>query len=1318
MFIKTNWKNKNNLLKLQFYFGLLMKNKIFFIVIWLLLYRNSFSQTYAYDCIGAIPVCQTIYSQPNSFSGEGAPPYDEEINSTTSCLSSGEKNGVWYIFTVTQSGNLGFLITPNNLSDDYDWAVFNLSNASCADIFNNPSLQVSCNYSGTSGTTGANGGSFSNNQNAAGTPYNAFIPVNVGETYVLYVSNFSSSQDGYTLDFGLSTASIFDTIPPNLTEYLGISCSRNQIKFKISENILCDSIAYMSQNASSCVFLNGPGGPYTVDSVVGGAICSSSLQNAISDTLTIYFSPPITVGGQYDINITCGLRDACGNSGNGNLTFNVTPGAAVIVSGDQTLCEGESTQLTATGASNFTWFPGGFVGPTIIVTPSQSTIYKIVPTDGPCQGDTVYYPVTVFPAPSTALNAPSSLCRADTAIIQYTDSVYTGMNFVWNFDNGIVVSGSGPGPYEVIWTSTGVKNLTLSVTQGPCSKDTAFSIQINDKPIVDAGNDVAICKGSSVMLQGNIFQGNSGCTVSWTPTLGLDNPSVLNPLATPDTTTVYYLTADCQGCVPDVMDSVRVEVNPRPTVTFSQVQYAVCQGQGGVQIQANVNANGTPIFEWIPTTGLSNPFIANPIANPTVTTLYSLVVRDGFGCPSDTAKVLVMVDTVPVANAGPDFYICEGSGQGVYLQGSATGGAGSYSFLWTPSTGLSDSTIATPYATPDTTTVYTLMVISNLSGCSSNPTTLDTLSTVTVHVVPQPIANAGPDKSVCPGDSVQIGEIPNGGSSGYIYLWQPSMGLSDSTAQLPMASPPFTTTYFLTVFSNGCQSVVDSVVVTVNPRPTAAVVHSIEEICPGDSVQLQGFATNPSSGPFSYRWVPGTGLNDSTVANPWASPTDTTLYTLYVSYEGCEGSPATVTVNVRPIPQIWADSTQNPNGLFICYGDSIRIPAKSISSLQPVTYQWLPVNDLSSPNVLNPIAKHLETTTYYLYATLGQCTVVDSVKITVSPAINPQIFASKDTICQRDTLHLIANGGVGSATFEWFSVPNRFEGNGSILIVGPETTITYYVLITEGLCTDVDSFTVYVKNKPLTQFTYSFEKGCSGMEVSFQDLSTNADAWIWDFGDGTSVVNVQNPYHVYEKPGVYRVRLTTFAFGGCQDTSTQEAFITVEPTVKPGFLSNQNTDSIMYLPDVFVQFTDTTQGALTWFWDFGNGTSSTERNPTVQYLLPGEYTVTLVVTTAQGCTYSISKGKFIVVEPTTTFYNVITPNGDFVNDVWKVDYKGEEPVSFVIYDRWGRVVGKGDSASDTWQAKDLNHKEVTDGVYYYQVKIGEKIYIGNITVLR
>lgn len=80
------------------------------------------------DCPCAIPICQNIYTEVNAYSGQGN--LFPEINKTISCLGQGEKNDVWYTFTVQSSGSLAFSITPNVLADDYDWAVYNLTNNS------------------------------------------------------------------------------------------------------------------------------------------------------------------------------------------------------------------------------------------------------------------------------------------------------------------------------------------------------------------------------------------------------------------------------------------------------------------------------------------------------------------------------------------------------------------------------------------------------------------------------------------------------------------------------------------------------------------------------------------------------------------------------------------------------------------------------------------------------------------------------------------------------------------------------------------------------------------------------------------------------------------------------------------------------------------------------------------------------------------------------------------------------------------------------------------------------------------------------------
>lgn len=148
------------------------------------------------DCINAIVIEQPLYIQLNPFSGSGNIP--NEINSSFSCLSSGEKNDVWYRFDVHTGGLFCFSLIPFDLTDDYDWAVFNLTNSSCNNIFSDSALEVSCNYSPTPGITGANDSSGSQNSSC--------IPVNAGETYVINISLFVPSPNGYTIDFSATTA--------------------------------------------------------------------------------------------------------------------------------------------------------------------------------------------------------------------------------------------------------------------------------------------------------------------------------------------------------------------------------------------------------------------------------------------------------------------------------------------------------------------------------------------------------------------------------------------------------------------------------------------------------------------------------------------------------------------------------------------------------------------------------------------------------------------------------------------------------------------------------------------------------------------------------------------------------------------------------------------------------------------------------------------------------------------------------------------------------------------------------------------------------
>jgi hypothetical protein len=325
------------------------------------------------DCLNAIPICQNVYSTTASYSGEGN--ILNEINSSNSCLGSGELNDVWYTFTVQQSGNLNFLITPNNSADDYDWAVYNLTNNNCSDIYTNPALEVSCNFSGTSGTTGPNGGSSLSSQNAAGTPYNQVVPVVAGQTYVINVSNFSSTQNGYTIDFSASTATIFDQIPPQILTVTNPGCGGNTLTVTFSENILCNTV-----QASDFSF-TGPGGPYTVTNVTSTA-CAQGAQ--YDNTFTITISPAISGAGNYIANLVGPVTDLCGNVAIYPAQLPFTVGSFTYTNATTPAsCAGNNGTATVTpngtGPFTYSWCPN--VSTTNSATGLAPGIYTVTITD-------------------------------------------------------------------------------------------------------------------------------------------------------------------------------------------------------------------------------------------------------------------------------------------------------------------------------------------------------------------------------------------------------------------------------------------------------------------------------------------------------------------------------------------------------------------------------------------------------------------------------------------------------------------------------------------------------------------------------------------------------------------------------------------------------------------------------------------------------------------------------------------------------------------------------------------------------------------------
>ncbi|MFK7921615.1 MAG: hypothetical protein AB8H47_06635 [Bacteroidia bacterium] len=320
------------------------------------------------DCIGALPVCSPVLYIPFTYQGEGLNP--SEINGQLSCLGGGEINDVWFKFFVEDTGFVDFVITPVDAMDDYDWAVFNLSNASCSDIAINSALEVSCNFSGLIGKTGPT------STLLTGGPINVPIPVLAGETYVLNVSKWGVSGSGFTLDFSNSTGLTYDTTLIEISSVSNLT-SLNGLLVIMNEPILC------SQVDSGDFEVTDPNGALIPILSASPVSCDSSF----TDSIALILDPQITPAQLMTLSaaITANVVYLCSQDSLNLTPFAMTNLNTLIMmpnlSPGANICQGDSVLLSTpfAGLSGFqsVWMPGNVQADQLMVAADSSINYTV-----------------------------------------------------------------------------------------------------------------------------------------------------------------------------------------------------------------------------------------------------------------------------------------------------------------------------------------------------------------------------------------------------------------------------------------------------------------------------------------------------------------------------------------------------------------------------------------------------------------------------------------------------------------------------------------------------------------------------------------------------------------------------------------------------------------------------------------------------------------------------------------------------------------------------------------------------------------------------
>lgn len=393
--------------------------------------NSVFAQASSGDCIGAIPVCQISYDVPVLNVPQDNVP--NEISGILSCLATGEDNGVWYTFTVQTNGILHFNIIPYVPNDDYDWALFDLTNADCEDIKTNGALEVACNFSSSTtnnGITGANGG-----PNPQDEPT---VNVFAGQRFVLYISNFSQSTNGYKLDFGGSTAQVPDNVSPKLISVQpNLNCNASSITVTFSENIDCNSVQ------SDDFSFSGPGGLYSIANVTS-TDCQAGGSYSTEYILTL--NPPISSGGTFTLSLTGVIEDVCGNIADATspaVTFNYSAMTLNIttVDADCGVDNGQATVNVIGGVSPYQYL---WSDPNAQNTPTATGLargnYVVTVTDA--QGCTA--------TASCVISDPTSFTFQ---VVQQADTCSKGVGVIT-----VLVNGTTP-PYQYTFTDH-LQNIT------------------------------------------------------------------------------------------------------------------------------------------------------------------------------------------------------------------------------------------------------------------------------------------------------------------------------------------------------------------------------------------------------------------------------------------------------------------------------------------------------------------------------------------------------------------------------------------------------------------------------------------------------------------------------------------------------------------------------------------------------------------------------------------------------------------------------------------------------------------------------------------
>lgn len=926
-------------------------------------------------------------------------------------------------------------------------------------------------------------------------------------------------------------------------------------------------------------------------SQLGGTWSGAGVSNPIFD--------PLLAGiGTHTVNYTYGTG-TCLNVVSSNITVNPQP---IITVNNGTICFGDTVGLLAIGAGvggNYSWSPATALSCTNCDSPSanptSTTIYTVTGTtlEGCVNSGTST--VTVNPLPLVNAGVDTTICNLP-APIQLNGTITGG---TWTGTNV-----SSTGLYTP--TSTGTFTLTYTVVLGTsCSAADSMNIQVIAPTFADAGPDQEFCidQPSTIVVgsaTGGIWTGSNV------------NAGGLYTITVAGTSPLVYTTGS-GNCL--TRDTMLMTIHPLPIVNAGL-------DQDFCLTDAMVNFSGSPVGGLWTGTGITNgisgtfdPQAANIGLNTIVYTYTDPVTS----CvQSDT--LLAEVHPLPVVNFTFNPIICEGVSE-IFNNTSTFINSTDWDF----GDGTTSSVISPSHSYTSDGFYSVQAIVTTAFGC------VDSL-TQTIEVRELPIADftLAPDSACGP---VTVNFTNNSSGIGVSYAWDFGNGQTSalqnpgSTIYLPSIISD--TTYYIDLaVTNMCGTVtaIDSVIVM--PKPLAIFGSDFNSGC---SPFTANFASTSLGLPDSYYWDFGNGFTSSTTDSLFqqtfttgTTPTDYTIMLVVLNECGTDTAYHTITALPNSVSAFFNTSTTTScNNLTVDFTQY---------TLGGTLWSW-DFGDGTTSSAYSPTHTYASPGVYdvSLFANDGCGFDTTTVTITVNPSPIVDFSFLPDSLCINTPFTFI-NESVGPISSTW-DFGDGTSSNLSDPIHQYSATGFYQVTLTGTSlingCTSTVSQTVHVNVNPVAQFVATPLSGCVPLTVQLTNQSTNAQYYSWDFADGNTSSQL-NPTHTFTAVGTYTIELIVENMNGCSDTMVQNIVVHTLPVAAFTSIYNCGTP-------VTMDFTNQSTGANNYTWDFGNGQTSTLTNPTVDYPVPGTYTVSLIVSNQYGCTDQIDQIITVYPNPLMSF---------------------------------------------------------------------------------